>query len=164
MARATCSRRGVAGDAGDGQIPAHGRARFAPGRRIPPPDGNLIPSGTRNATLARLAGTMRRVGMSQEEILAALAQATEDRCRPPLPMREVEKIAASICRYEPDQVAVAVAENHWEQDQQPEPSTERGRPGAPRSGPASGRALARPGVRLRGHGPLPGDGSVPERW
>jgi hypothetical protein len=78
--------------------------------------GNTIPAGQRNAALARLAGTMRRVGMTREEILAALARANQDRCRPPLPEHEVERIAASICRYEPDQVAVAVAENHWAQD------------------------------------------------
>lgn len=82
----------------------------------PPPDGNTIPSGHRNATLARLAGTMRRVGMSRDEILAALAQANQTRCKPPLSVREVEKIAASICRYEPDQISVAVVENHWAQD------------------------------------------------
>ncbi|MBI2933560.1 MAG: bifunctional DNA primase/polymerase, partial [Planctomycetes bacterium] len=78
-------------------------------------DSNAIPSGQRNATLARLAGTMRRVGMSRDEIVAALAQANQNRCQPPLASREVEKIAASICRYEPDQVAVAVAEDHWGQ-------------------------------------------------
>jgi hypothetical protein len=59
---------------------------------------------------------MRRVGMSQEEILAALVRANQDRCRPPLKDREVVRIAASIAKYEPDQVAVAVAENHWGQD------------------------------------------------
>lgn len=80
------------------------------------PDGNVIPSGQRNATLARLGGTMRRVGMSREEILAALVRANEDRCRPPLPAGEVERIAASVSRYQPDEVAVAVAENHWAQD------------------------------------------------
>ncbi len=85
-------------------------------------DGNPIPMGIRNASLARLAGTMRRVGMGLEGILAALGRVNEGRCRPPLPAREVEKIAASICRYGPDQVAVAVAENHWEQDQQPSPA------------------------------------------
>ena len=83
--------------------------------------GNVIPHGQRNATLARLAGTMRRVGMSRKEMLAALEQANQDRCRPPLSPGEVERIAASISRYEPDQVAIAVAENHWAQDaQQPE--------------------------------------------
>ena len=110
-----------------------------------PPDGNLIPSGTRNATLARLAGTMRRVGMSQEEILAALAQVNEDRCRPALSKREVEKIAVSICRYEPDQVAVAVAENHWAQDQQPKPSTDVTAPALPDPGPLPDELLRVPG-------------------
>jgi len=88
-------------------------------------EGNVIPHGQRNATLARLAGTMRRAGMSREEILAALMRANEDRCRPPLLVGEVERIATSIARYEPDQVAVAVAENHWAQDvQQPESEDE----------------------------------------
>ncbi len=82
----------------------------------PPSDGNLIPEGQRNGTLARLAGTMRRVGMCREEILGALEQVNRIRCRPPLPVREVEQVAASICRYEPDQVAVAMVEDHWGQE------------------------------------------------
>jgi hypothetical protein len=82
----------------------------------PVPDGNAIPSGQRNATLARLGGTMRRVGMGREEILAALERTNQNRCQPPLPPREVEGIAARMAHYEPDQVAVAVAENHWAQD------------------------------------------------
>ena len=36
-----------------------------------PGEANKIPSGQRNATLARLAGTMRRVGMARAEIAAA---------------------------------------------------------------------------------------------
>lgn len=78
-------------------------------------DVNPIPAGQRNGTLARLAGTMRRVGMSVSEITAALARVNADRCVPPVPSREVERIAASVARYQPDQVAVALAENHWEQ-------------------------------------------------
>ena len=78
-------------------------------------DGNPIPSGQRNATLASLAGTMRRAGMTQAEILAAIQRANENRCRPPLPEREVQRVAASIARYAPDDVTVAVAENHWAQ-------------------------------------------------
>src|SRR6516162_5652816 len=58
---------------------------------------------------------MRRVGMSREEIAAALFQVNADRCIPPLSPREVERIATSIAHYEPDQIAVALAENHWEQ-------------------------------------------------
>ena len=76
---------------------------------------NEIPSGQRNATLARLAGTMRRVGMSQAEISAALNQANLDRCRPMLPLDEVRRIATSVARYEPDQIATAVAEDHFGQ-------------------------------------------------
>jgi len=87
-------------------------------------DGNAIPSGQRNATLARLAGAMRRVGMGRDEILAALTQTNEARCKPPMSAREIERIAASICRYEPDQVAVAVAENHWAQDSSPPPEAD----------------------------------------
>ncbi|MGE4157631.1 MAG: bifunctional DNA primase/polymerase [Planctomycetota bacterium] len=102
---------------GNGNAPSTAPfAQGAPQGATPPPDGNTIPTGQRNATLARLGGAMRRVGMSRDEILAALTQANRVRCQPPLSAREVEKIAASICRYEPDQVAVAVAENHWGQD------------------------------------------------
>ena len=112
--------RNTAGDDGDGQIPAPA-AHVSPQGGDLPPDGNLIPSGTRNATLARLAGNMRRVGMTREEILAALERTNQDRCRPPLPTREVARIAASICRYEPDQVSVAVVEDHFGQDRPPAP-------------------------------------------
>jgi len=106
---------------GDGQILVPG-AHASPQGADLPADGNLIPAGQRNATLARLAGNMRRVGMTREEILAALERTSRDRCRPPLPAREVERIAVSICRYEPDQVAVAVVEDHFAQDRQPEPA------------------------------------------
>ncbi len=113
---------GAGGGNGSGQIPAPA-THVSPQGADHPVDGNLIPSGTRNATMARLAGNMRRVGMTREEICAGLAQVNRDRCRPPLPTREVERIAASICRYEPDQVSVAVVEDHWRQDQQPAPTT-----------------------------------------
>lgn len=83
---------------------------------------NQIPEGQRNGTLARLGGVMRRSGMSQSEILAALVRANTDRCVPPLPVVEVERIATSIARYEPDAVATALAENHWDQLASAEPS------------------------------------------
>ncbi len=76
---------------------------------------NLIPSGQRNGALARLAGTMRRAGMSQPEIVAAIHETNLLRCRPPLGRDEVERIAASISRYEPDQITVALIEDHWQQ-------------------------------------------------
>lgn len=81
-----------------------------------PADGNPIPDGQRNSTLASLAGAMRRVGMTEAEILAAIQRINLDRCRPPLRDSEVAKIAASVGRYDPDGVATAVAEHHYEQD------------------------------------------------
>ena len=79
------------------------------------PDTNPIPQGQRNATLARLAGTMRRVGMSRAEISAALERANYDRCSPPLSPVEVQRIAGSVARYAPDQVSVAIVEDHFQQ-------------------------------------------------
>ena len=96
------------------------RATLAPVASRSSP-GNAIPSGQRNATLARLAGTMRRVGMSEPEITAALERANSDRCSPPLDSREVQRISASVARYAPDEVAVALAENHWDQMYREEP-------------------------------------------
>jgi hypothetical protein len=78
--------------------------------------GHLIPEGQRNGALARLAGTMRRAGMTEPEILAALLRVNRDRCRPPLAESEVQRVAASIARYEPDQVCVALIEDHFGQD------------------------------------------------
>ena len=80
-----------------------------------PPDGNTIPSGYRNSTLASLGGTMRRAGMTRPEILAALHRINQDRCQPPLPSSEVDRIASSVSRYDPDEVTVALVENHYGQ-------------------------------------------------
>jgi len=82
---------------------------------------STIPEGQRNDTLARLAGTMRRVGMTQAEIAAALHQVNAGRCVPPLDAREIDRIAASVARYEPDQIATAVAEGHWQQMAEAQP-------------------------------------------
>ena len=78
-------------------------------------EANAIPAGQRNATLARLAGTMRRVGMTGPEMASALVRVNQDRCLPPLAAAEVERITASIARYAPDAVARAMAENHFDQ-------------------------------------------------
>lgn len=77
--------------------------------------GNAIPKGQRNSALTSMAGSMRRVGMSESEVLSALLTANMERCSPPMKPKEVEKIAWSVCRYEPDQIAVAVTENHYDQ-------------------------------------------------
>jgi hypothetical protein len=104
---------------------------------------NPIPSGQRNGTLARLAGTMRRVGMSQTEMAVALLQVNADRCVPPLAPREVERIAVSVARYSPDEVAVALMENHWDQMHDDSPGEES--TNNPDPGPTPERLLGVPG-------------------
>ena len=66
------------------------------------PVGARIPAGQRNKQLTSLAGTMRRRGMGEAEIFAALRVANEQRCEPPLMASEVERIAASVARYAPE--------------------------------------------------------------
>lgn len=63
------------------------------------PEGGII-EGERNNTLTRLAGVMRRPGMSFEAILAALTEENK-RCSPPLSETEVRGIAKSVSKYAP---------------------------------------------------------------
>ncbi len=64
-------------------------------------DDGIIKEGTRNDTLARMAGGMRRPGMTPTEIEAALKIVNNSRCTPPLPDKEITRIAHSIGRYPP---------------------------------------------------------------
>ena len=74
-----------------------------PHRRIgAAPVGERIPSGNRNKELTSLAGSMRRRGMGEAEIRAALEATNERRCDPPLEEEEVGEIARSVARYEPE--------------------------------------------------------------
>jgi hypothetical protein len=76
------------------------QARRAPERHPTPADSiGGLPTGSRNAGLASLAGRLRAAGLSGDEISAALLRANELRCDPPLHTREVLAIAASISRY-----------------------------------------------------------------
>ena len=67
-----------------------------------------IPEGRRNGTLASLAGTMRRRGMREPEIAAALLVVNAERCRPPIPEADVRAVARSVSRYEPVERPVPV--------------------------------------------------------
>jgi len=58
-----------------------------------------IPIGQRNLTLTSLAGAMRRRGVSEAAILAALREHNQQCCDPPLADHEVQTIAASVSRY-----------------------------------------------------------------
>lgn len=59
-----------------------------------------IPSGARNGALTAMAGAMRRKGMSQAGMEAAL-MVENRRCVPPLDDDEVRRIAGSVARYSP---------------------------------------------------------------
>jgi putative DNA primase/helicase len=85
-------------------MPQPSRHPVSRGRSVIGPD-STIPEGNRNATLASLAGVMRNRGMSQDAIAAALHAENQTRCDPPLGDDEVDGIAASISRYDPDERA-----------------------------------------------------------
>lgn len=66
-----------------------------------PPVVGAISEGQRNATLTSLGGSMRRRGLTAEEILPTLVAVNKRRCKPPLQEHDIERIAKSVSRYEP---------------------------------------------------------------
>ena len=68
-----------------------------------------IPDGERNATLASIAGTLRRRGLDYDEIMGALQVVNAKRCVPALDYADVDRIARSIARYAPEE-AIGAAE------------------------------------------------------
>ncbi|MBM3271374.1 MAG: AAA family ATPase [Candidatus Sericytochromatia bacterium] len=73
--------------------------------RTPEPIPQDVPEGGRDNALTSLAGTMRRRGATERVILAALG-AKNSEFSSPLPQRDLERIARSVARYEPGDVAV----------------------------------------------------------
>jgi hypothetical protein len=69
-----------------------------------PPVGPILAPGVRRTALLSLAGTVRRRGCDREEILALISAINTRRCQPPLADDELDRIAASICRYTPHDV------------------------------------------------------------
>jgi putative DNA primase/helicase len=78
------------------------RSKHTSATRIIPIPSESIPDGRRNDALMSLAGSMRRRGMSEDAIGAALQAENTLKCNPPLPEGEVAAIARSVCRYEPE--------------------------------------------------------------
>ena len=74
-----------------------------------PANNGQIGEGGRNKHLASLAGTMRRRGMSETAILAALFEENQISCSPPLPDKELKTIARSVGRYSPAAPAAPAA-------------------------------------------------------
>ena len=67
-------------------------------------DGDKITTGGRNKELASIAGTMRRRGLTEPAIRAALLAENHARCNPPLSDTEVSSIAHSVASYKPQDV------------------------------------------------------------
>lgn len=76
-----------------------------PERSIDPSDTDVVEGG-RNDYLTKMAGALRRLGLDESAMLAALMEHNETKCSPPLPQREVEMIASSISRYAPEEDAL----------------------------------------------------------
>lgn len=64
----------------------------------------------RNVTLTKEAGRLRKYGYNESEILAALVALNAGRCNPPLPVYEVEHIANSVSRYDPEEDIIIIDE------------------------------------------------------
>jgi hypothetical protein len=82
------------------------RDRHHTGQATRPETGERVAEGGRNAHLTSRGGGMRRIGMDQDELEAALLVANEKQCDPPLPDAEVRVIARSLMRYPPAAEAV----------------------------------------------------------
>jgi hypothetical protein len=88
-----------------GDVPAAVLAYFAETRRNgqAEPVADVIPERSRRTTLLSLAGSMRRRGMTAEEMLAALLTVNEKRCQPPLETAEIDELAGDVARrYDPE--------------------------------------------------------------
>jgi putative DNA primase/helicase len=73
---------------------------IAGGTQVAPVILGDIVDGHRNSTLTSWAGSMRRRGLSEGAILAALLYENETRCKPPLPEGIVRAIAQCMNRYD----------------------------------------------------------------
>jgi hypothetical protein len=60
-----------------------------------------IPKNRRNAAMTKIAGQLRRIGMTVEEMTRAMLEINAQRCKPPLEEKEVVVIAQSIGKKDP---------------------------------------------------------------
>jgi Bifunctional DNA primase/polymerase, N-terminal/AAA domain/Primase C terminal 1 (PriCT-1) len=76
----------------------------------------MIEEGSRNSELYRVGCLLRRTYEDYEDILTGLTMHNERRCNPPLPTNEVERIAGSVMRYEPEKEQVSPSPKKVESD------------------------------------------------
>lgn len=75
--------------------------------------GATYKSGERNTRLTRAAGWFRRDGHDEQAILAVLEALNDTLCDEPLPKQEIQNIARSIARYDPEGDLPPDAEIEW---------------------------------------------------
>jgi putative DNA primase/helicase len=68
-------------------------------RTGPSLSGEAISEGERNVELTRIAGSLRKAGLSEPELLTALLGVNKERCLPPLEDKEVTQITHSVAQY-----------------------------------------------------------------
>ena len=84
------------------QIPEAWLAALSVRKVIDNAQNSSLIEGNRNAGLTAIAGSLRRLGMTEPEILAALIATNDNRCSTPLPASEIRQISRSVSRYESD--------------------------------------------------------------
>jgi hypothetical protein len=73
-----------------------------------------IPTGTRHKTLLSMAGFLRRMGLTAEEIYPSLWAVNQARCDEPEPQGTIRAIADGVMRYQPgDQNLFKVSTQLW---------------------------------------------------
>ncbi|MBN9787503.1 DNA primase [Pseudonocardia sp. TMWB2A] len=65
------------------------------------PDNGSLREGSRDNRLTSLAGSFRRQGFDDAVITTALHAVNDEHCKPPLPDKDIERIASSVMRYDP---------------------------------------------------------------
>jgi hypothetical protein len=84
------------------EVLAYFEGTLVTARKPAAPVDDEIHAGARHRTLLSVAGTMRRRGMSGDEIAVALLAVNGRRCKPPLPDEEVVTLGRDVARrYEP---------------------------------------------------------------
>lgn len=90
---------GLGADRPSNQRTRGSKTRSRPGATSEGASGSVILESARNNTLASIAGSLRRRGLGEVAIEAALQAANLQQCSPPLPKSEVSAIARSISNY-----------------------------------------------------------------
>lgn len=87
-----------------------------------------IPKGVQHETLVAMAGMMRRLGLTPDEIYPSLMEVNSRRCTDPGPAENIRKIADSMMRYRPqDKDLYSTATKLWRMTAAKEHDAERER-------------------------------------